>query len=148
MLKLLGEVHRSHSERALFLRFALVGLSISVVDIAVLDLLMALRVNIYLARVLSYSSSMMVGYLLNRCFTFHHLETGRALWHSLLRYLSVHSTGGVIKFGNLQPSPPARPATGRRARKLPATTCHRRRHRRCGRHVLQFIFLKKLVFDS
>jgi len=36
---------------------------------------------------------------INRYFTFHHLETGRKLWHSLLRHYSVHSIGGFFNYG-------------------------------------------------
>lgn len=42
---------------------------------------------------------MLLGYFLNRYFTFHQFETGRALWHSLLRHFAVHSMGGLINIG-------------------------------------------------
>ena len=48
---------------------------------------------------LSLTASMSVGYLLNRYFTFHHLETGRTLWHSLVRHYSVHAVGAGINIG-------------------------------------------------
>lgn len=99
MRKLLGRIHRSESNRGMFTRFAVVGLTISLIDIGLVYLLIALGLNIYLARVLSILSSMTAGYILNRYFTFHHLETGRALWHSLLRHYSVHSAGGAINYG-------------------------------------------------
>jgi len=99
MRKLFGKFHRSHSDRATFARFATVGTSISAVDAGGLYLLMLLGINVYLGRVFSYTAAMTVGYILNRYFTFHHLETGRALWHSLLRHFSVHSIGGLLNFG-------------------------------------------------
>ena len=98
MRKILGRIHRSESNRGMFLRFAGVGAAISLVDIGLLYLLNALGMNIYLARIPSFFASMTVGYILNRCFTFHHLETGRALWHSLLRQYSVHACGGTINY--------------------------------------------------
>ncbi|MDA1069043.1 MAG: GtrA family protein [Verrucomicrobia bacterium] len=96
MRKLLGSIHRSSSTKATFVRFAGVGATISIIDVAVLYLLLGLGLNEYLGRTISLSMSMAAGYALNRYFTFHHMETGRALWHSLLRHYSVHSIGGVI----------------------------------------------------
>jgi putative flippase GtrA len=83
----------------MFARFAFVGVTISLIDIGLLYLLNLLGLNIYLARIPSFLAAMSLGYLLNRYFTFHHLETGRALWHSLLRHYSVHSIGGCINYG-------------------------------------------------
>jgi putative flippase GtrA len=98
MRKLLGRIHRSESNRGMFIRFAGVGATISLIDIGLLYLLNTLGLNIYLARIPSFFAAMTVGYILNRYFTFHHLETGRALWHSLLRHYSVHAVGGVINY--------------------------------------------------
>lgn len=55
--------------------------------------------NVYLARVASYTAAMSTGYVLNRYFTFHHIERGRALIDELLRFFSVHAVGGLINFG-------------------------------------------------
>ncbi|MEO0510865.1 MAG: GtrA family protein [Verrucomicrobiota bacterium] len=99
MLKLLGRIHRSETNRGMFTRFAGVGVTISLIDIGLLYLLIATGLSAYLARIPSFLAAMTVGYILNRYFTFHHLETGRALWHSLLRHYSVHSVGGVINYG-------------------------------------------------
>jgi len=55
--------------------------------------------NIYIARVFSYGAAMSAGYLLNRHFTFHHIDSGRRLIDELLRFLGVHSVGGLINFG-------------------------------------------------
>lgn len=99
MINLLGRIQRSSSDRATFLRFVGVGVTISIIDVAVLYLLIALGLNTYLARIPSYFAAMTVGYILNRYFTFHHLETGRKLWHSLLRHYSVHSIGGFFNYG-------------------------------------------------
>jgi putative flippase GtrA len=99
MLDLLLRICRSRGERATFLRFATVGVTISGVDAGGLYLLMAAGLDPYLGRVFSYTAAMAAGYFLNRYFTFHHRETARALWHSLLRHFSVHSVGGAINFG-------------------------------------------------
>ena len=99
MLRLLARFHRSRSERALFARFALVGVSISLVDAGLLYLLLALGFDPYVGRVFSLGSSVSAGYLLNRYFTFHHIETGRALWNSLLRHYSVNSVGSALNIG-------------------------------------------------
>lgn len=82
----------------MFARFATVGVTISLIDIGLLYLLNSLGLSIYLARVPSFLAAMTVGYTLNRYFTFHHLETGRALWHSLVRHYSVHSIGSAINY--------------------------------------------------
>ena len=99
MLKLLAQIHRSSSHKSTFARFACVGAAISLVDAAVLYLALGLGMHAYPARLISLPCSMVVGYFLNRYFTFHHFETGRALWHSLLRHLAVHSVGGAINIG-------------------------------------------------
>jgi len=54
--------------------------------------------NVYSARVVSYFAAMCAGYLLNRYFTFHHLERGRVLWDELVRFFSVHALGGLLNF--------------------------------------------------
>lgn len=99
MFSLLEKIHRSSSDHAAFLRFATVGVTISLIDAGGLYLLMALGMNVYIARAISYTLAMATGYILNRYFTFHHLETGRALWHSLVRHFTVHGVGGLINFG-------------------------------------------------
>jgi len=55
--------------------------------------------NVYSARVISYTAAMATGYVLNRYFTFHHVERGRVFIDQLLRFLSVHSIGGLLNFG-------------------------------------------------
>lgn len=54
--------------------------------------------NVYLARVVSYAAAMTAGYLLNRYFTFHHLDRVRVLWHELLRFFSVFAAGGMVNY--------------------------------------------------
>jgi len=49
-----------------------------------LYLLIALDMNVYLERVPSYLAAMTAGYILNRYFTIHYLETGRALRHAAI----------------------------------------------------------------
>ena len=91
---------RSHSPRAAFFRFACVGVTISLIDAGLLYLIKDLPgMNVYLERVFSYGAAMTTGYLLNRHFTFHHIDSGRSLLDELLRFLGVHSIGGLINFG-------------------------------------------------
>lgn len=91
---------RSSSKRATFFRFACVGGTIALIDVAVLYLLKDLPgFNVYIARVFSYTAAMSAGYVLNRYFTFHHIERGRVLIDELLRFFSVHALGGVLNFG-------------------------------------------------
>ena len=99
MVRLFVKLHRSRSERATFARFAFVGATIATIDAGLLYLLLAAGIDPYTGRFLSLTASMSAGYLLNRYFTFHHLETGRALWHSLLRHYSVHAVGAAINIG-------------------------------------------------
>lgn len=99
MLKLLSHIHRSSSHKSTFARFACVGATISLVDIGVLYLTLALGLHPLPARLISLPCSMLVGYFLNRYFTFHQFETGRALWHSLTRHFGVHLVGGLINIG-------------------------------------------------
>lgn len=90
---------RSHSQRAAFFRFACVGVTIAMIDVGVLYLLKDLPgLNVYIARVFSYGAAMTAGYFLNRYFTFHHVESGRQMVDELLRFLGVHSIGGVLNF--------------------------------------------------
>jgi len=97
--KLFSKLYRSKSNRSTFIRFAAVGGIISLVDAGGLYLLIESGFSAYLSRIPSYAAAMVVGYVLNRCFTFHHRGTGRAFWHSLLRHFSVHSIGGMINYG-------------------------------------------------
>jgi len=98
MRTLIGKIHRSQSNKAVFLRFACVSATISIIDIGGLYLGLALGLSPYIGRIFSYIAAMSAGYLLNRYFTFHHLESGRALWHSLLRHFSVFAVGGLINY--------------------------------------------------
>lgn len=76
------------------------GVTIALIDAGVLYLLKDLPgMNVYIARIFSYGAAMTTGYLLNRYFTFHHIESGRVLIDELLRFFSVHSIGGLLNFG-------------------------------------------------
>jgi len=98
--KLIKRGVRSHSSRATFFRFACVGSTIALIDAGLLYLLKDLPgFNAYIARVFSYTAAMSAGYVLNRYFTFHHIESGRVLIDELLRFFSVHALGGVLNFG-------------------------------------------------
>ncbi len=90
----------STSTRAAFLRFAFVGLTMAVIDAAVLYLLKDRPgFGVYVARLASYSSALTVGYVLNRNFTFHHVENERHIAEEILRFLSVHVAGGLLNLG-------------------------------------------------
>ena len=91
---------RSSSKRATFFRFACVGGTIALLDAGLLYLLKDLPgFNAYIARLFSYTAAMSAGYVLNRYFTFHHIERGRVLLDELVRFFSVHALGGVLNFG-------------------------------------------------
>jgi putative flippase GtrA len=118
MRKILRRIHQSKSQRATFARFTTVAVTISVVDICCLYLLVLTGANPYLGRIASLGLAMAVGYILNRYFTFHHLETGRALWHSLMRHYSAYAFGSgvniatfylVLEFGSLLSIPLPQP---------------------------------------
>ena len=97
MLSLIKHYALSNSNIATFFRFAGVGLTISLIDIAILYLLLEIEfMNNLISRVFSLTSSMLLGYFLNRYFTFHHIEKGRALWNSIIRHFSVHAIGGIL----------------------------------------------------
>ena len=99
MLKLFQKFKKSPSSTATFFRFAGVGLMLSLIDILILYLLMELGFNAFLSRLLSLTSSMLVGYFFNRYFTFYHIEVGRALWDSVIRHFSVHGIGSALNIG-------------------------------------------------
>lgn len=99
MLKVLAQIHRSPSQKSTFARFSCVGVAISLVDVGILYFGLWLGIHPFLARLFSLPCSMLLGYFLNRYFTFHQFETGRALWHSLIRHFGVHSVGGLINIG-------------------------------------------------
>ena len=99
MFKLFQKFKKCPSNTATFFRFAGVGTSISLIDITLLYLFLKLGINIFISRTLSLTTSMLVGYFLNRYFTFHHIEIGRALWHSIMRHFSVHAVGGFLNIG-------------------------------------------------
>jgi len=90
----------SSSSRAAFLRFACVGLAMALVDISLLYLLKdQTGFNSYTARLVSYSAGLLVGYVLNRNFTFHHVDNDRPVADEFLRFISVHATGGLLNLG-------------------------------------------------
>lgn len=97
MIKLFKRFTHCPSSLATFFRFAGVGLAISIIDIALLYLLKEIdHLNIFFCRSISLSTSILFGYFLNRYFTFHYIEIGRALWHSIIRHFSVHAIGGIL----------------------------------------------------
>jgi putative flippase GtrA len=97
MIKLFNRFKNSPSSIAVFFRFAGVGLCISIIDITLLYFLKEIDIfNLFFNRSISLSTSILFGYFLNRYFTFHHIEIGRALWDSIIRHFSVHAVGGII----------------------------------------------------
>lgn len=90
---------RSHSQLAQFLRFATVGVKISVIDAGGVYLLHWLfGMNLYLARIISLAAAIMAGYLLNRYFTFGGHQKG-GFYRQMAGHFSVHITGGLINYG-------------------------------------------------
>jgi putative flippase GtrA len=89
----------STSQRATFLRFAAVAVTIAVIDVLVLYLLHGgLGINVYLARAVSYSSAVFAGYFLNQHFTFHHHERTRSILMELSRFYTVFAGGGLVNY--------------------------------------------------
>lgn len=99
MKALLNGYLTSNSMPAQFLRFGTVGAKISLIDIGGLYLLhVLLGMNLYAARVLSLGSAILVGYLLNRYFTFDHEQRG-GFYRQMAGHFGVHATGGLINYG-------------------------------------------------
>jgi putative flippase GtrA len=74
-------------------------MTIAMIDAGLVYLLKGLPgLNVYTARIFSYTAAMATGYVLNRYFTFHHIERGRELLDQLLRFFSVHAVGGLLNF--------------------------------------------------
>ncbi len=97
MLGFIKHYALSNSSIATFFRFSGVGLTISLIDVALLYLLLETEfMNTLMSRIVSLTFSMLAGYFLNRYFTFHHIEKGRALWNSIIRHFSVHAIGGIL----------------------------------------------------
>lgn len=89
----------STCQRIQFLRFATVGFTIAIIDIAGVYLLPHLfGLELYAARVISLSTSMFMGYLLNRYFTFKKDRRGN-FFRQLCAHYSVHLSGGVMNYG-------------------------------------------------
>ena len=99
MKRLLRHYFRSHSQTAQFLRFATVGIKISAIDAGLVYLLPWLfSINLYMARILSLGTAIMVGYLLHRYFTFGGIHRG-CFYRQMAGHFGVHLTGGLINYG-------------------------------------------------
>lgn len=99
MKRLINKYLHSHSHQAQFLRFATVGVKVSLIDAGGVYLLHYLfSTNIYLARVISLGTAIMVGYLLNRYFTFGGNQRG-CFYRQMAGHFGVHLTGGLINYG-------------------------------------------------
>lgn len=81
------------------MRFATVGIKISGIDAGLVYLLPWLfGINLYMARVISLGTAIMVGYLLNRYFTFGGDQRG-CFYRQMAGHFGVHLTGGLINYG-------------------------------------------------
>lgn len=99
MKQLIRNYFKSHSRLAQFMRFATVGVKISLIDAGLLYLLpFALGINLYIARIISLGTAIMAGYLLNRYFTFGGNQRG-CFYRQMAGHFGVHLTGGVINYG-------------------------------------------------
>jgi len=88
----------SHTVPAQFLRFATVGVKISVIDVGGIYLLPWLfGLDLYTARIFSLGAATVAGYLLNRYFTFGHAQRG-GFYRQMAGHLGVHLAGGVINY--------------------------------------------------
>lgn len=88
----------AHTDIAQFLRFATVGVKVSLIDIGGVYLLPWLwGMDVYLARLISLSSAILAGYLLNRYFTFGHHQRG-GFYRQMAGHFGVHLTGGAINY--------------------------------------------------
>ena len=75
------------------------GVKISLIDIGGVYLLPLLfGFNLYTARILSLSAALLVGYFLNRYFTFGGVRRG-CFYRQMAGHFSVHLCGGAINFG-------------------------------------------------
>lgn len=98
MKRYLRHYLHSHSRLAQFLRFATVGVKISIIDAGGVYLLPWLfSMNLYTARIISLAAAIMVGYLLNRYFTFGHGQRG-CFYRQMAGHFGVHATGGLINY--------------------------------------------------
>ena len=88
----------SHSRLPQFLRFATVGVKVSLIDAGGTYLLhWLLGMNLYGARIISLATAIMVGYLLNRYFTFGRDQRG-SFNRQMAGHFGVHATGGLLNY--------------------------------------------------
>lgn len=98
MKRLIRHYLHSHSRVAQFLRFATVGMKISAIDAGGVYLLPFLfGINLYAARVISLTTAILVGYLLNRYFTFGGHQKG-CFYRQMAGHFGVHLTGGLANY--------------------------------------------------
>lgn len=89
---------KSTSRFAQFLRFATVGVKISMIDIGGLYFLTWFwGLDFYTARGISLSLALVAGYILNRYFTFGGQRRGH-FFNQLTRHCGVHLIGGALNF--------------------------------------------------
>ncbi len=99
MRRLFSKYLHSHSQQAQFLRFATVGVKVSIIDAGGVYLLhWIFGTNLYMARVISLGTAIMAGYLLNRYFTFGGNQRG-CFYRQMAGHFGVHLTGGLINYG-------------------------------------------------
>ena len=78
-------------------RFALVGGLAALVDMAVVEALVATGGGLYGSRVVSYLAAATVAWWLNRRFTFYHRRS-RGIAREWGRYLLANLVGGVVNY--------------------------------------------------
>ena len=89
----------SQSRLAQFLRFATVGLKMSLIDVGGTYLLPWLfGMKLHVARIISLTTAIMVGYLLNRYFTFGRDQRG-SFHRQMAGHFGVHAAGGLLNYG-------------------------------------------------
>lgn len=99
MKSLLHQYLRSDGPKAQFLRFATVGVKISLIDAAGVYLLpLFFGISFYLARIFSLGSAMCAGYLLNRYFTFGGHQRGD-FYRQMAGHIGFHLIGNGINYG-------------------------------------------------
>ncbi|MEX0324544.1 MAG: GtrA family protein [Puniceicoccaceae bacterium] len=99
MKRLIRHYFKSHSRLAQFMRFATVGVKVSLIDAGLLYLLhFSFGFNLYLSRFVSLGAAIGAGYLLNRYFTFGGDQRG-CFYRQMAGHFGVHLTGGLINYG-------------------------------------------------
>lgn len=99
MKRLIRHYFTSHTRLAQFMRFATVGVKVSLIDAGLLYLMhFYFGINLYFSRFVSLGAAIGAGYLLNRYFTFGGDQRG-CFYKQMAGHFGVHLTGGLINYG-------------------------------------------------